>query len=82
MAAPQPEQDHLPSTFGLDPLADEFDSAGAESSSPAKAPSSGIGSPAMLNSSKSGASSIGGASLAVCISGTGCSAFSASLFLP
>jgi len=73
MAAPQPEHDHLPSTLGLSPGV-----AGAVSSSPAKASSAGIGSLASCPSSKSGASSIGGASLEVCISGTGCSLFSAS----
>ncbi|MFT5831976.1 MAG: hypothetical protein ACI9SY_000354 [Candidatus Paceibacteria bacterium] len=83
IAFPQPEHDQFPAIFGLFPLFDELAEAGAESSSPANAPSSGIGSEALLPySSKSGAPSMGGASLAVAISGTGCSAFSVSLFLP
>jgi hypothetical protein len=82
MAFPQLEHDQFPAIFGLSPPFDELAAAGAESSNPAKASSNGIGSEADEYSSKSGASSMGGASLAVSISGTGCSVFSTSLFFP
>ena len=79
MATPQPEHFQSPVNFGLSPVEAELDPAGAESSNPANASSAGIGSLMPPNSSKSGASSIGGASLASGISGAGCAAFSASL---
>jgi len=83
MALPQPAQLQLPAVLGLSaPPLDGVLLAGADASSPANAPSSGIGSDDEPYSSKSGAPSIGGASLAVCISGTGCSAVSVSLLLP
>ena len=74
IGAPQLAQVHSPVNFGFSPGGAE-----AEVSRPANASSAGIGSPASCDSSKSGASSIGGGSLAIGISGTGCSDFSASL---